>query len=116
MDTRSQAATGPDVDPNVRALTASNAANMVALTTSIQDLVTQLLSGGGTIATATASIKGAIEASANSNAAAIGTLTASTADAAASAKVTADAAVARTKSAIKYALHPINHNADNALD
>jgi hypothetical protein len=116
MDTRSQAATGPAVDPNVRALTASNATNIEALTTSIQDLVTQLLSGGGSIAAATSFIKGAIEASANSNAAAIGTLTASTADAASSAKVTADDAVARAKPAVKYALHPGNHDANNALD
>ena len=98
------------------ALTASNAANMAALTTSIQELVTQLLFGGCSIATATTSIKDAIEASANINASAIGTLTFSTADIATSTKVTADQAVAHAKPAAKYALHPGNNDADNALD
>ena len=90
----------------------SNAANVAALTTSIQELVAQLLSGGGDIASATVSIKDSIEASANSNAAAIGNLTASTADVAASTKVTVDAAVARAKPAVKYALHPGKHDAN----
>jgi hypothetical protein len=115
--TRSQAATVPPVvDPNVTALTASNAANMMVLTTSIQELFTQVLSGGGSIAAATTSIKDAIEASATINAVAIGTLTASTADAASSAKVTADAAVARAKPLVKFSLYPGNHDADNVLD
>ena len=111
MSTRSQAAAGPVDEPDV-----SNAANMAALTVSIQELVAQILSGGGSIAAATTSIKDAIEASATSNAASIGTLTASTSDVAASTKVTTDAAVARAKPAAKYALHPGNHDADNALD
>ena len=117
MDTRSQAAAGlPAIDPNVTALTASNANNVAALTTSIQQLVSQLLAGGGDIAAATTSIKEAIEASATANAAAIGTLTASTADVAAHSKVTADQAVAKAKPAVIFSLHPGNHDASNALD
>jgi hypothetical protein len=91
-------------DPNVKALTAS-----------IQEMVTQLLAGGS-ISAATTSIKDAIEASATRNATAIYDLTASTAEAAASAKINADAATARTKPPTQFALHPGTHNADGIFD
>jgi hypothetical protein len=129
-NTRSQAAAGAavppvppvphavdsNVNPNVTALTASNANNVAALTLSIQTLVTQLLAGGGDITAATTSIKEAIEAAATANATAIGNLTASTADVAANTKVTADQAVAKAKPAAIFSLHPGNHDPSKALD
>jgi hypothetical protein len=129
-NTRSQAAAGaavppvppvppvvdPNVNPNVAALTASNANNVAALTLSIQTLVSQLLAGGGDINAATTSIKEAIEASATANATAIGNLTASTAEVAANTKVSADQAVAKAKPVAIFSLHPGNHDASKALD
>ena len=103
------------VDPNVTALTAPNAANIAALTTTIQELVNQLLAGGSISATIT-SIKDAIESSATRNATAIDDLTASNVEVAASAKVAADAATACANPAPIFALHPGTHDANIILD
>ena len=89
--------------------------NVTALTVSIQQLVAQLLAGGN-ISAATTSIKDAIEVSVTHNATDIYDLTASTADAAASAKVSADAATARSKSSPTFSLHPSTHDADGILN
>ena len=73
-----------------------NTTNVAAFMASIHQLVSQLLANS-TISDANISIKETIEASATANAAAIGTIGFTATDAAASAKVTADAATARVK-------------------
>ena len=82
-----------------------NTDNVAALTASIQQLVTQFIANGN-ITGATTSIKEAIEASATRNAVAIGAISASDTDAAASAKITADVATAYAKPTTTMSLHP----------
>ena len=88
---------------------------MVAITASIQHLVTQLLANGN-ITNTTTSIKEAIEASATSNAAAIGAIGLSATDTDASAKLTADDTMSHVKPTPKISLHPGAHDANKTID
>ena len=88
--------------------------NVVALNASIQKLVSQFLSNRN-ITDATASIKEAIEAAATSNTAAPGAITTSSSDAAASAKITADAATAHPRPTVTMSLYPGAYAADDII-